>query len=84
MAHKADTWIAGEWMGKAVEQVAGDADCIGRIGKVVETFFDEVGMLHCRMNTNFWCPASKLRIMDREEVVQICRNDSQIDPAILM
>ena len=68
MAHKADAWIAANWMGKTVEQVDGDTDCVGRTGKVEETFFDEKGALHCRivkesahgMSSEFWCPASKL------------------------
>lgn len=65
-----NTWISSHWLGKEVRQVSGDADCIGRVGKVEETFFDEKGALHCRMVHNsahgmtseWWCPAVKLEI----------------------
>jgi hypothetical protein len=71
MAHKADQWIASNWMGKEVIQARGSGDCIGRKGKVEETFFDEKGALHCRMVHNsahgmtseFWCPAINLEIL---------------------
>ncbi len=71
MTHQADSWIASHWMGKEVIQARGDADCIGRRGKVEETFFDERGALHCRMVHNsmhgmtneWWCPAEKLELI---------------------
>lgn len=58
--HEANAWIASQWMGKKVEQIAGSKDCIGRGGKVVETMWDERGALHCKMeagNDWWWCPA---------------------------
>lgn len=71
MAHEADPWIASNWMGKEVRQERGSADCVGRVGEVEETMFDEKGALHCRMVHNsahgmtneWWCPAALLEIV---------------------
>lgn len=79
MNHPADSWIASKWLKQPVEQIS-----TGLIGKVVETCFDASGALRCRTNTGFWSPATDLRIMDSHEVQELCRNDSQIDPNILM
>jgi hypothetical protein len=70
MNHKANNWIAANWMGKAVKQIAGSPDCIGRVGNVEETMWDERGALHCRMVHNsahgmtseWWCPALLLEL----------------------
>jgi len=71
-------WIATKWMGKEVIQAKGSADCIGRTGKVEETFFDEKGALHCRIVKNsahgmtheFWCPAINLYIPPTEAEIK--------------
>ena len=66
MAHEADTYIASQWMNKTVKQVKGDPKLVGRAGVVVETFWDEKGALHCKIDdyeTYFWAPASVLEII---------------------
>lgn len=69
MAHQANEWKAALfWQGIRVKQIDGLRHLIGRTGKVVETFFDEKGALHCKMEKEketdapgwFWCPASLL------------------------
>lgn len=66
MPHEADSWIAEQWMGKTVREVAGTCN-LGRTGTVVETITDEKGALHCRVETGitsnyFWCPGSCLAV----------------------
>jgi hypothetical protein len=82
MAHKADSWIASQWMGKEVRQERGSPDCIGRTGKVEETFFDEKGALQCRMvkesahgmSSEWWCPAALLEFELYQEKHEHSRN----------
>jgi hypothetical protein len=74
MAHKADAWIASNWMGKTVRETGGPHN-LNRRGVVEETFFDEKGALHCRMAGiglipagicsqvgDWWCPALHLTL----------------------
>ena len=68
-----NTWIASQWMGKSVKQVTGSSDCIGRVGIVEETMWDERGALHCRMvhnsmhgmSSEWWCPAINLEVVPK-------------------
>jgi len=65
MTNQADKlWIESKWMGKNVRQNDGISHLIGRMGKVVETFWDEKGALHCKVSGGpyglFWCPADLL------------------------
>lgn len=70
MSHQADNWIASEWMNKTVKQVpytdGSNDEAIGRISVVVDTLFDEKGALHCKTKDGFWCPASRLEIIDNK------------------
>lgn len=66
MSHKADNWIASNWMNKTVKQVSSsdlNDKSIGRVSVVVETMFDENGALHCKTKDGYWCPASRLEIV---------------------
>lgn len=63
MAHEADKWIESQWLNKQVVQVKGSDDCIGREGKVIETFWDEKGALHCKVD-DWWCPAAFLAVQE--------------------
>lgn len=70
MNHEANDWIVSHWTGKTVRQASGSDDCIGRVGTVEGTMWDEKGALHCRMVHNsahgmtseWWCPALLLEI----------------------
>jgi hypothetical protein len=68
--HSADNWISNAWLGRIVRQLTscdGPSDAaIGRESKVVATYFDETGALHIATEDGYFCPASRLEIVDAE------------------
>ncbi len=55
------------YLNKKVKQVFGIKNLVGREGTVVDTFADEKGALHCKVDAGgayFWCPAQLLQAIE--------------------
>ena len=70
MWHRANDWIAKQWLGKTVRRTH---DCDkpfpgdNGLSIVEDTMWDERGALHIRCINQYWTPASKLEILDEEK-----------------
>ena len=56
--------IEALWTGKNVFQARGDKHPVRKPGVVIETFWDEKGALHCKVQPSdgepWWCPVGML------------------------